>query len=153
MIVRSLCNSCFQPYELMLEVSDIDLMKQIADDKGHTVPCPRHCGGRINIVGEPNIGAMTEMLKQPLHISGKQLYQAVNGLGLPDEVPQSKVALESMLKANKVVDVVLEEWGNHFYLHELVLDNGVVYHFASGQKGAQVLKVTQERKDGSGNHR
>ena len=152
MIVRSLCNTCFQPYELLLEASDLDLIKQVADEQGHTAPCPRLCGGRINLVGETNIGAMAGMLKQPLHISGKQLYQAVNGLGLPDELPQSKIGLESLLKANKVVDVVLEEWGGRFYLHELKLENGLVFHLASGAKGAQVLKVTQERTDGTGNH-
>lgn len=144
MILRSLCNSCFQPFELLLEASDIELVKQISDEHGHTVPCPRLCGGRINIVGEPNIGAMAEKLKQPMHINGKQLYQAVNGMGLPDELPQSHAALSALLRANKVVGIDLEEWGGKFYIHELKLEGGVTVHLSAGAKGAQVLKVTQE---------
>lgn len=151
MIVRSLCNTCFQPYELMLEVSELELIKQIADSQGHTATCPRLCGGRINLSGDPSIGAMAGMLKQPLHLSGTQLYQAVNGMGLPDELPQTEIGIVSLLKANKVVDASVEEWGGRFFLNELHLEGGVVVHLASGTKGAQVLKITQERKDGARN--
>lgn len=143
MIVRSLCNTCLQPFELLLEASDVDLIKTIIDDEGHTAPCPRLCGGRINIVGNPVLGAMADKLKQPIHISGKQLFQAVHGMGLPDEVPTSLTSISALLRANKVVGVELEEWNGKFYVHELKLEGGVTVHLSAGVKGAMVLKVTQ----------
>lgn len=153
MIVRSLCNSCFQPYELLIEASDIDLLKQIADEAGHTAPCPRLCGGRINLVGEPVIDHMRTKFRESMNITGKELYQAVNGLGLADEVPKDITSLTSILRANRVVGVDIEEVDNRFYLHELKLEGGVTFHLASGPRGAQVLKVTQEPGNGSAHHR
>jgi hypothetical protein len=147
MIIRSLCNSCFQTYELMVEPGEVHLVKQVATDDGITCPCPRLCGGKINLAGDPAIEAMTkgQAMRTPLPLSGKELYKAVMGAGLPDEIPQAKETLEALLKANKVVGMMLEEDDKKFYLHELKLENGLTLHLASGLRGAQVLKVTKER--------
>ena len=76
-------------------------------------------------------------------VTGRQLYQAVLGMGLPDEVPKSTEMVDSILRANRVVKVSVEEHEGKLYLHELHLENGSVVHLASGMKGAQVLKVTR----------
>lgn len=84
-------------------------------------------------------------MKEPLHITGLQLYQAVNGLGLPDEIPKDSIIVESLLKANKLTGVAVEEVNGRTYLHELKFENGVTLHLGAGQRGAQVLKLTKAR--------
>ncbi len=155
MIIRTLCNSCLQTFELVLEASDLSLVKQIADETGHTCPCPRLCGGSILLVGDETSKQMAtdSRLKTPLRITGKELYKAIHGSGLPDEIPRDADVLESMLKANDVTGVSVEKVNDTIYLHELYLSNGVTVHLASGQRGAQVLKMTKERDNGSRNHR
>lgn len=151
MIINSLCNGCFQPFQLLVEPNDVHLVKEIADEAGDTCPCPRLCGGRINLVGDPVIGAMAKdrRLKQPMSITGKQLYQAVNGMGLPDEVPKSGEVVNAILIANNVVKASWEEDpSGNIYLHELTLKNGMVVHLTSGARGAQVLKVTKGAENG-----
>jgi len=145
-IINSLCNSFLQPYQILVETRDIGLLRQIASDDGGMAPCPRLCGGAINLVGDPTITAMTSdpRLKQPMKITGTELYRAVNGAGLPDELPQSRETVEAILKANKVVEVKVEELNGKLYLHEMSLENGLTIHLASGIRGAQVLKVTRE---------
>lgn len=145
MIINSLCNSCLQPFRLIIEPADVSLVKEISDENGETCPCPRLCGGSINLVGDQVIKSMSEdrRLREPMVVSGKQLYQAVMGIGLPDEVPKSVETVDSLLRANRVVKVSIEEHDGRLYLHELQLENGSVVHLASGMKGAQVLKVTR----------
>jgi hypothetical protein len=145
MIVNSLCNSCLQPFLLIIEPSEVHLIKEISDELGETCPCPRLCGGSINLVGDPVIKTMTtdRRMKEPMTVTGRQLYQAVLGMGLPDEVPKSMETVDSLLRANKIVKTLIEEHSGKLYLHELHLENGVVLHLASGLKGAQVLKVTR----------
>lgn len=156
MIIMSLCNSCLQPYQVLVEPSDIPLIKQIADDTGHTCPCPRLCGGVINLVGDDTINAMVNdrRLKESVRITGKELYQAINGLGLPDEVPASFDTVEAMLRAFPTEKVVMQDVHGKVYLHEIHLKNEVVIHLGSGAHGAQVLKMTKKRRiqDGVGNH-
>ena len=146
MIVFSVCNTCFQTFKLLVQPSDVTLVKQIASEDGYTCLCPRMCGGSINLVGDSTITAMEGKLKEPLSITGRELYQAVNGMGLSDEVPKDSATIEAILIANPVVGVVLEESSGGFYLHELKLENDITVHLAAGSKGARVLKMTKERK-------
>jgi hypothetical protein len=149
-IVKSLCNTCLQPFELLLQASDVDLVKQIADEEGHTAPCPRaHCEGRINLVGDPVINEMRGKLRDPIHITGKQLYQAAHGMALPDELPKSAEAIKALLMAHRVVEVDVQEVDDRFYMHEIMLENGVCVHLSGGPRGAQVLKVTREGPRGT----
>lgn len=143
MIINSLCNGCLQPFQLIVEPMDVPLVKELADDKGESCPCPRLCGGRINLVGQSSAPA-----REPMTLTGKQLYQAVKGMGLPDEVPKSVEAVDAILRANKVVGVDVEEHNGKYFLHELKLENGCVVHLASGIKGAQVLKITKGQAHG-----
>jgi hypothetical protein len=144
MIIRSVCNSCFSTFVITLMPDDVSLVRQVVDEKGHSAPCPRLCGGRINMVGDPNIDQVSKLVqKDPTHITGKQLYQAINGAGLPDELPKDILTLVALLKAHKVEDVKMEEIHGRFYLHELTLENGVTLHLSGGPRGAQVLKVTK----------
>lgn len=147
MIIYSLCNTCLQPYQLLIESSDIGLIQQIMDETGNTCECPRKCGGRINLVGDPTIEAMSKdiRLKNPLSISGKELYQAVNGLGLPDEVPKSTDTVSAILRAEKINEVSIGEIQERIYLHEIKMTGGITIHLGSGPYGAQILKMTKER--------
>jgi hypothetical protein len=148
LIVRSLCNTCLQPYQLLFQATDIDLVKQVQSQDGQTCPCPRLCGGAINLVGEPTITAMTEKLRAPIYLTGKQLYQAINGMGLPDEIESDPLVLKAMLAANKVESTDVELCNGKMYLHEIRLDNGVIIHLGAGARGAQVVKMTKRRDDG-----
>ena len=60
MIINSLCNSCLQPFRLIIEPADVSLVKEISDEAGETCPCPRMCGGSINLVGDPVIKTMSD---------------------------------------------------------------------------------------------
>jgi hypothetical protein len=147
MMIMSVCNSCLQPFRIILEAGEGDLLKQISiEDGGKTCKCPRLCGGRINLIGDATISAMADKLKEPLTLTGRQLYVAVHGLGLPDEIVKDLQVIRAVLLAHKVVSVDLEEVGDRMYLHELQLDNGMTIHLAAGARGAQILKVTKERK-------
>ncbi len=147
MIINSLCNSCLQPYRILIEISDVELIKQISDENGITCKCPRLCGGRINLIGDPTISLMADdpRLKDPLHITGRELYCAVNGLGLPDEIPKSQDIVFALMKANTVEGISIEETNGRLYLHEINLQNGITIHLGSGAFGAQILKITKKR--------
>jgi hypothetical protein len=153
-IIRSLCQSCLQPFTITVQGSDAHLVRQLSED-GLTAACPRLCGGRINLVGDPVIAQMSvdRRLKEPLSLTVTELYRAVNGMGLPDEVPKSFTVIKALFKANPLKAVDLEEVDGKFYLHELHLDDGVVVHLAAGSRGAQILKITKERDNGSGSPR
>lgn len=151
MIIQSLCNTCFQPYILLVEQSDQELLKQVATPDGQTCPCPRLCGGSINLVGDPTIKAMTKdrRLRAPMSLSVKELYRAVHGAGLPEEVPKSETLVKSLLRGMEVKSAKTSQANGLIYLHELHLCDGSIIHLSSGPLGAVVVKVTQERvKDG-----
>lgn len=145
MIIPSLCNTCLQPYQILVEAHEVPLLKQIATDDGEACPCPRLCGGMISLVRDPVLTTMAEdkRLKTPMAITGVQLYQAVSGLGLPDEVPKDERTVESLLLANKVEKVDIEVQNEKLYLHEIHLSNGTVLHLGAGLKGAQILRVSK----------
>lgn len=147
MIILSLCQSCFQKYELLIEASDLPLLKEISDQHGYTCPCPRLCGGTINLTGN-SISEIVEgkQLAEPIFLTGKELYKAVKGMGLPDEIRLDTKTAEFMLTSSSIKDADIEEYKGHYYLHELLLANGVVIHLAAGLKGAQILKITKEKK-------
>lgn len=110
-------------------------------------PCPRLCGGSINLVLDPTIVAMStdKRLRDPILLTGTELYQAVNGMGLPDEIPKDPIVVQSLLKSSAIAAVVVEEVNGKIYLHEMILDTGVTIHLGSGQRGAQIIKLTKER--------
>lgn len=144
MKINSLCNTCFQSYELLIEASDIDLLRQITDESGHTAKCPRLCGGTINVVGDRVISEMTldRRIREPMQISGKELYRAVNGMGLRDEIPLSKDVVEMLLNT-QLRSFELDMQDGKIYLTELKFEGGRTLHLTSGARGAQVLKITK----------
>jgi hypothetical protein len=141
MIINSICDTCLQSYAILVQASDVELIKQIADDEGLACPCPRLCGGNINLVG----GKLLDVqgLRQPISLTGLQLYQAVNGMGLPDEVPTDKLTVDALLRANTVVKCDITEFDGSVYLNEMHLNNGLILHLTAGARGAQVLKITK----------
>lgn len=146
MMIFSLCNSCFQPFKLNLQPGDVHLVRQIADEDMNTCPCPRLCGGRINLTEMPVVSESSKILKQSMSITGRELYVAVNGAGLPDEIVTDPVVVEALMKANSVKEVFMEKHGERVYLHQISLSNGVTLHLTAGSRGAQVLKITKDRE-------
>ena len=145
MITRSICNSCFQQYEILIQASDTALVKEITDNLGLVV-CPRLCGGKIALLDvglPPQIGPLR--LKAPIRLTGKQLWKAVNGAGLPDELETDPDVVKALLISSKVSRVDVEQHNGNLFIHEIELENGIVLHLSSGLKGAQVLKVTKPR--------
>lgn len=141
MIINSICDTCLQSYTILVQASDVELIKQIADDEGHSCPCPRLCGGSINLIGGKLIEA--DGLKQSVHLTGLQLYQSVNGMGLPDEIPKDATTVDALLRANPIIKCDISEMDGSIFLNELHLNNGVVLHLTAGARGAQVLKITK----------
>jgi hypothetical protein len=152
MMIKSLCNTCLQPYDINLQPGDIHLIKQIADDSGLMCSCPRLCGGSINLSALPDGVIDESKLKDTMSITGSELYKAVQGAGLPDEIPKNPLIVEALLKANCITGVLMEEKSNRLYIHQLVLGNGVVIHMTSGSHGAMVLKLTKGVDNASQDH-
>lgn len=144
MKINSLCNTCFQPFEILVESSDIDLLRQISDESGHTAKCPRLCGGVINLVGDATITHLMRdrRLKDPMQISGKELYRAVNGMGLRDEIPMSRDTVEMLLNT-QLQSFEIDMQDGKVYLTELKFEGGRTLHLTSGARGAMVLKITK----------
>jgi hypothetical protein len=143
-ITRSLCNLCLQVYEIHSEPSDAHLLKEVVNDD-LTCACPRLCGGYINILSSAATSTLATdpRLKAPMHLTAKELFRAVKGGGLPDEVPKSEDVIALLFQASKVVDVRTQTLGNRVYLNEIHFENGQVLHLSSGLRGAEVLKITK----------
>lgn len=135
----------------MIVPEEIQIIKQIADATGHLAPCPRLCGGTINLVGDPGIEKIIDgvKLREPLSITGTELYRAVSGMGLPDEINFNEDVAVSFLKSNRIVEVKTEAYNDRVYINELKLDNGYTIHLSAGIKGAEILKVTKGFTHGS----
>jgi hypothetical protein len=149
MIIRSVCNSCYQRYEIVcttdVKVSTA-MLAQLMDEAGMGV-CPRGCGGRINLTNDATIDAVGAYLKEPLHLTVTQLFQAAGGMPLPDEIPPSHETVSSLLIANKIEQVTLEDYNGRLFVHELHLSNCCIIHLCAGGRGAQVLKVTRRLQE------
>lgn len=142
MILFTLCNSCLQPFQVTIRPEDKALVESLPDKDG-LAPCPRQCGGKISFDHEIQDFAKDKRLRKPLHVTGKELYQAVHGMGLPDEVTDDPDIIEALFKANRIASVKMEQAMGRLFMHEILLDNGMVVHLSAGAKGAQVLKVTR----------
>jgi hypothetical protein len=141
-LLRSCCNSCFTSYEVKIEPEQRMLIAHLAGTDGMAT-CPR-CGvGRLNLLNDDGISQFADKLKEPIHLTGEEFYQASHGMGLPDEIPGSPELVEALLKSSAVVGVSLEQVGTRIYLHELRLAGGSTIHLCAGGRGAQVLKVTR----------
>lgn len=147
MIIQGLCNSCFQAFTINVSPSDAHLLKQIIGED-LMAPCPRLCGGRINMSRSDEITALASdpRLKPPLPLTVTELFKAVNGIGLPDEIPTSPEVVEALLQLHKVTETVITKDGNKIYLHEIHLANGTVVHLGAGLHGAMVVKLTKKEK-------
>lgn len=146
MIIHSVCNSCLQPFTIIVESRDVHLIRQISEEEGQLCPCPKLCGGKINLVGQPALDVVRDRLKQHIQLTGTELYKAVMGAGLPEEIPRSPEVVEAMLLAHKVVKVNVSQEGITVFLNEIHLENGVVLHLTAGLRGAHVLKITKEKR-------
>jgi hypothetical protein len=147
-ILHTLCNTCFQVYEIRIEPYDKELFEELRSSMGSAqgCKCPRLCGGYILLERSKEAQALAEnkLLKAPLSISVTELFGALHGTGLPDEVPNSPEVVEALLLAHQVKKVDVQQEGKRIYLHEIHLSNGSVLHLAAGMRGCQVLKITKE---------
>lgn len=144
MITRSLCNTCLQVYEISSEPSDAHLLKELVTED-LTCLCPKLCGGTINILSSVAISTLATdpRLKEPMHLNAKELFRAVKGGGLPDEIPKSPEVVALLFKASNVVDVMTQVLGSRVYIYEIHFENGHILHLSSGLRGAEVLKITK----------
>jgi len=142
MFLITICNSCYARFDVTIAPETSHLLAQMADEDG-LAPCPRHCGGKINMTGDVTITSIAQEQKEQVHLTTMELYRAIHGAGLPDEIPKSGELVEAMLKTHKVKDALVEEVGDRIFVHELVLENGSTIHLTAGGRGAQVLKVTR----------
>ena len=134
----SICNKCFQRYQLIEKDEDQHLLLELREVKPR-VTCPRCNHGHCNLVLVPEL----EKIKGPcLSLTIKQFYQATHGMGLPDEMLPA-TELNHFLLNRELSDAVLEERNGKVYLHELAFKDGTVVHLSAGLFGAQVLKVTK----------
>jgi hypothetical protein len=130
----------------LLDPGDLQLIRQIANDSGNAVPCPKLCGGTINVIMDPGISVLASdpRLRNPINLTGKQLYKAVMGAGLPDELPTDANVVYGLLQSIEVKSALVEKIGSDVYLHELKLAGGITIHLAAGPRGAKVLKIVKE---------
>ena len=143
MVLSTLCNGCHERFDIIVAPDSGHLIAQLANEEGVT-ECPRHCGGKILLTGGEAMQLLAAAETGPhTHLNAVELYRAIHGAGLPDEIPKSGELVEAMLKTHKVKDATVEEVGDRIYLHELVLENGSIIHLTAGGRGAQVLKVTR----------
>ena len=142
MIITTLCNSCYTRFDIVVDPASGHLVAQLADEDG-LAPCPKLCGGKICLTGDVTVTGIAHEVKEQFHLTAQELYRACHGAGLPDEVPKSGELIDSLLKAHRVRDALVEEHGERIYIHELRLENGSVIHLTAGGRGAQVLKVTR----------
>lgn len=143
MIILSACELCFSRFQILVDPEDVELIKQISD--GTHCSCPRLCGGRINLVGGDPLDGMNGILKDRLSLTAKELYRAINGAGLPDEIQKDPIIVRSLIMSNKVTAVDVEDLDGKIYLHRIDLDGGTQIHLGTGLRGAQVVKVTKCR--------
>lgn len=144
MILVTVCNSCLQPFELQVSPDETHLLKELLDDSD-TIACPRLCGGRVVLTPSKELTDLLadSRLRDPVRMTGKELYKAVNGGGMPDEVPASREAVEALLLAHPVIGVGMDVDGKHISINELRLSNRTIIHLTSGRLGAEVLKITR----------
>lgn len=144
MIVTTLCNSCLQSFELQVSSEETYLLREIMGEDS-TIDCPRLCGGKILFSSTKGLANMANdpRLRDPVRLTGKELYKAVKGVGLPDEVPSSKEVVEALLVANQVIGAEIEVVGKRIFLHELRLKNRTILHLSSGKHGCEVVKITR----------
>lgn len=117
---------------------DVHLLEQIEDGEGKS-ECPRLCGGSISVKESIDISS----LKDPMTLSLLELYRAVNGYGLPDEIQTDPTVVEALLKSSPVSSVSTEMSGKRVILNSITLENGSTIHLAPSSRGACVLKITK----------
>lgn len=142
-MIFTVCDTCLQPYRLSIGDRESVLLEQIKESG--VVPCPRLCGGYLALDQTKMLGkaAAQKSLKDPLHLTVTELFQALHGHGLPDEIPKDELVVKALLEGSTPLNWVFERDGKNIYLHEIVLKD-VVVHLASGMRGAQILKITKK---------
>lgn len=79
----------------------------------------------------------------------QEFYNAVNGMGLPNETVTHKEPVVAMLMACKIESVDASEVEERCIINSVTLDNGVTLHFAASGYGAAVYKATRRGIDAS----
>lgn len=151
MAIRSICNSCFQAFEIACApqnpADDSVVSAMLADGllvEG-MLPCPKGCGGRINFFADETIDQLVlgPNMREPLSLTVAELYKALHGGGLPEEIPKSAEVVDALLRANMIASADVEERSGRVYLHVLRLSNGLNIHLSPGVYGAQVTKIVR----------
>jgi hypothetical protein len=132
------CATCKSAFEIRFEKpSDISLLSHMLVNGQVDCVCPRKCTGRIAQQAQFAEGVF------PLSVTVQELFQAVSGMPLPDEVPKSAIFVLSLLKSERVLEARCEEEGGSIFLHSITLTNGCTIHLCASGRGPQVLKITR----------
>lgn len=131
------CTKCKIAYAVSATDSNVLLLNK-------EMRCPEYsCGGK---------------LKQTVHKVGKrghervytligalELYQAVMGIGLPEERKCSPKNVRKMMLGSSILDVSVEAAPDpqRSIITSLTLNNGKVLHFTISVRGATIFKVTE----------
>lgn len=145
MIIISVCNSCLQCLRLNLTPADKDLLTQIEVAPG-MCKCPREgCTGIINLMPVTeftHLEGKVALTDNVIELTAKELYAALYGNGLPDEIQRDPTVVEALLKANRVIEAQVEKTSSgSVYLHTITLENGLIIHLGGGM-GPRVVKIT-----------
>lgn len=129
------CKKCGAQFIVPSIDPDIGLLKT-------RMRCPSSCGGTVRLRAETNI-----RMKQPVQqVTALHLYQAVMGVGLPQERrcgpgDVTKVLVGSRIKA---IDIVEAPDPRRSIVNSITLEDGRVVYLASSTKGATVYRITEE---------
>lgn len=146
-LIRSVCNTCFQAYVLRISDSEKSLLSEILDASGESCPCPRNCGGSIPLQNSQEFTDMHAILREPLSITGTELYQAVNGLPLPDEVVKDLEVVKHLSRPENVKYITLSEHDGQVYVSDISLNDGMKLHLTAGPRGALLFKITKQDRE------
>lgn len=146
------CDTCFQAVEVIGDMQQaLALFGPSGKWPNGEFPCiGEGCPGPAKRVSKAQVKAvvLNESISSIIRrktLEPHEYYRALLGFGMPDQVEVTTESLEAFLKGYKVVEVIgLETDNRRFYLHQLVLENGVRIHFAASALGALVYKMTRD---------
>lgn len=138
MRIELMCNSCAQRFSVWVKgEQDKNLINSITKEDG-LITCPRLCGGQVT-----SMDVRAPGMKDAMSLTAQELFTAVQGAGLRDELEKNPYVIEALLKAG-IKSVDIETHQDKIYIHEIKV-NGSTIHLTAGIKGAMVLKVTKDK--------
>ena len=111
-------------------------------------PCVRQCGAKMTRIpgGEWETwkSSHDEGILKLYELSMAELFRAMSGFGLPDELQVEPEYVKALLLSNPITDLLLQRSDSgRTVIKRLDLKNGLSIHLASSPRGATVYKITR----------